>query len=104
MSFFWALLLVIVLLAGWVLTLVGMPGNWLMVAAAAVYMFLVPEQSSLHIGWQVVAVLGEQWKGRTLDASWQVGKAAFWGRLLGTLGKTAVASVMVVVAAAALVL
>ena len=50
------------------------------------------------------AMIGEQWKGRTLDKSWQVGKAAFWGRLLGTTGKVMIGSVIVVVVAVALIL
>lgn len=43
------------------------------------------------------AMLGERWKGRDWEESLEVGKAAFWGRLLGTVGKAMVASVMVVV-------
>lgn len=39
------------------------------------------------LGALVGAVLGEQWKGRDLDASLRVGHAAFWGRLVGTVGK-----------------
>ncbi len=50
------------------------------------------------------AMLGESWKGRSLDQSVRVGKAAFWGRLFGTLAKTLIGAVMVVVALAALVL
>lgn len=33
------------------------------------------------------AVLGERWVGQEWDAAISIGKAAFWGRLLGTLGK-----------------
>lgn len=33
------------------------------------------------------AVLGERWLGKDWDSSIQVGNAAFWGRLLGTVGK-----------------
>ncbi len=33
------------------------------------------------------AVLGERWKGRSWDEAFAIGKAAFWGRLLGTMGK-----------------
>lgn len=33
------------------------------------------------------AVLGELWAGKDWDASVQIGNAAFWGRLLGTVGK-----------------
>ncbi len=56
------------------------------------------------LGAMVGALIGESWKGRGLGESWQVGKAAFWGRLLGTLAKVVVGSVMVVVAVVALVL
>ena len=50
------------------------------------------------------AMLGERWKGRDWESSWQVGHASFWGRLLGTVGKLAVGTMIVVVVAAALVL
>ena len=176
MTFFWAFLLLIILLVAWVLTLLGMPGNWLMVAAVIGYVLLVPEESPLSIGWAVAvtlgalaalgelleflagalgvakaggsrrgailallgsltggivglfvglpipvvgsvisavlfaaagaflgAVLGEQWKGRGLNDSLKTGHAAFWGRLLGTVAKTAVGAVMVATTIAALI-
>ena len=53
----WPLLLVLALMCGWVLTLLAMPGNWLMVTAAAAYMLLVPPGSPAAIGWGTVAVL-----------------------------------------------
>jgi hypothetical protein len=56
------------------------------------------------LGALLGAMLGESWKGRDLEVSWKIGKAAFWGRLFGTLGKVLVGCVMVVVVAAALVL
>lgn len=168
MTILLAILLVAVLLASWLLTVFGMPGNWLMVATTAVYAYFSPAQSSLAIGWKAVAVLavlaglgeaiellagaagaakaggskrgaalalfgsmvgsvvgvivgipipligpiaaallfaaigatagamlGEAWCGKNLDASWQIGKAAFWGRLIGTMGKLLVGAVMV---------
>lgn len=49
------------------------------------------------------AMLGESWKGRTWEESWGVGKAAFWGRILGTLGKIVVGSIMVAVVLVSLV-
>jgi uncharacterized protein len=49
------------------------------------------------------AMLGESWKGRTWEESWGVGKAAFWGRILGTVGKIVVGSVMVAVVLVSLV-
>lgn len=33
------------------------------------------------------AIIGERWAGKDWETSIQVGNAAFWGRLLGTIGK-----------------
>jgi uncharacterized protein YqgC (DUF456 family) len=171
----WATLFSCSLALGWLLTLVGMPGNWLIVGSAALYAVLrtpdapmslnlitvgvlagmaalgevletaagaagvarvggskrsaalalmgslvggivgmfvglpVPLVGSLlaavvfaGLGALVGAMLGENWKGRGMGQSWEVGKAAFWGRLFGTLAKTLVASAMVAVCLAAL--
>jgi uncharacterized protein YqgC (DUF456 family) len=43
------------------------------------------------------AMLGEWWKGRQLHVSWQVGRGAFIGRILGSLAKVLIASVMLAV-------
>lgn len=167
------LLLFIALAAGWCLTMLSMPGNWLIVAAAALFAWLAPPES-FDISWQIVALLvglavtaellelaasalgakraggsrrgavlaiggsvagaligavvgvpipiigqlvaavlfagigalvgamlGETWKGRTLAESWKVGQSAFWGRLLGALAKTGIATAMVVITAVA---
>jgi uncharacterized protein YqgC (DUF456 family) len=172
-----ATLLVLVLVGGWLLQLVGLPGNWLIVAAAALYAWLVGPDASTALGWPTViavlllavlgeviefaagalgvttvggsrrgallaivgsivggvvglvvgvpipligqlvaaivfgglgalagAVVGETWKGRDLDASLEIGKAAFIGRLLGTAAKMIVCTLMVVVTLAAIVL
>jgi uncharacterized protein len=177
MNLFFAILLISVLLAGWLLTLLNMPGNWLMVLATVTYAYFVPVESSAAIGWKVVvvllvlaalgeilelvagaagtakaggsgpgavlallgsitggilgvfvgvpiplvgpifaallfaglgamvgAMLGEMSVGRNLAASWQIGKAAFWGRLAGTLGKVLIGAVMVAVVIASFVL
>lgn len=48
--------LYVALVAGWLLTLLSMPGNWLMVAAVALYAYLVPD-GRLDIGWPTVATL-----------------------------------------------
>ena len=50
------------------------------------------------IGAGVGAAMGEEWRGRDLDGSVQVGAAAFWGRILGTAGKIIVGAIMVVIA------
>jgi uncharacterized protein len=177
MTFIFALLLVIVLLASWLLTLLSLPGNWLMVLATATYAFFVPPDSPAGISWKVVvatlvmaalgeiielvagaagtakaggtrrgalfalagsilgsilgifiglpiplvgpifaallfaclgatagAMLGEFSAGRTLATTWQVGKAAFAGRLLGTLAKILLGATMLLVVIAALLL
>jgi uncharacterized protein YqgC (DUF456 family) len=49
-------LLVLAVGSGWILTLVGMPGNWLMVLAAALYVAFVPTHNAPHLGWTTVAV------------------------------------------------
>ena len=50
------------------------------------------------------AMLGELTAGRSLADSWRVGRAAFWGRLFGTLAKTLVGAVMAGVAIAVVVI
>ena len=169
------LLLILVLIAGWCMTMLSMPGNWVMVGAVALFAWLAPE-GRLDIEWYTVAVLivlavlaeilelvasalgakraggsrrsavlaifgsmagaligalvgvpipvvgslvaaivfagvgalvgamlGETWKGRTLAESWKVGQSAFWGRLLGALAKTGIATAMFVIALIALI-
>jgi len=159
--------LILALIVGWLLTLLGMPGNWLMVLSVLAYVLLAPNEPPVDLGWRMVvvaavlatvgeivelvagaagatkqggsrrgallalvgslvgavvgmvvglpipvlgpllaallfaglgallgAIVGEQWKGRSLEHSWQVGKAAFWGRLLGTLGKVVIGSII----------
>jgi uncharacterized protein YqgC (DUF456 family) len=43
------------------------------------------------------AMAGELWKGRDPDHAWRVGKAAFKGRLVGSLAKLLIAAAMVAV-------
>ncbi|HEY5312062.1 MAG TPA: DUF456 domain-containing protein [Pirellulales bacterium] len=47
-------LLLSALLAGWLLTLFSMPGNWLAVAALALFAGLVPDADRWGLGWPVV--------------------------------------------------
>jgi uncharacterized protein YqgC (DUF456 family) len=147
----------------WALTLFGLPGTWLIVAAAAVYSWLMPDGTRWDVSWNLVAVLaamalvaeiyetaaaargtrklggsrrgallaiigsivgallgtgllpvvgtiigacvgagfgavaGELHKGRDVDHAWRIGKAAFHGRLVGSLAKLLIATAMVVV-------
>lgn len=55
------------------------------------------------IGAMAGAVAGERWKGREFEESWRVGEAAFWARLLGTLGKSLAGAIMVVVVLVAVI-
>ncbi|MEM8944961.1 MAG: DUF456 domain-containing protein [Planctomycetota bacterium] len=50
-------LLVAAVVAGWLLTLLGMPGNWVMVGAAALYAWLVPAAGVAAITWTSVVVM-----------------------------------------------
>jgi uncharacterized protein YqgC (DUF456 family) len=172
----WAFVLAVVLVVCWAANLLGAPGNWAMVLAAAVYWWFMPPEHRVHFHWGVLvamavlaalgevvefaagaagaskaggskrsaalalagsllggivglfvglpipvvgqiaaalifaslgamggAVLGEHWKGRTLEEGMKVGQAAFWGRLWGTLGKVACGAAMLAVALVALV-
>lgn len=168
----WALLFAVAVIAFWSLNLIGLPGNWMVVAAAAAYAWLAPGPGG-GLRWAAVAVvtglavlgevvefvassggvrrvggsrrgavlalagsvvgavtglfvgvpvpiigsvaaallfagigallgamLGELWEGRSLAASWRVGRAAFRGRLFGTLAKTLIGAVMAGIAVA----
>lgn len=166
MQFTLDLLLIVTLslaaIIGWSINILGMPGNWLLVAMAAGLYWLASPEKAAHIGLMplslivVVTVIGEllefaasalganrlgaskratalavagsvagaivglfagsiipipivgqligslllggagaalgaasgeRWAGKSWDDSFQVGHAAFWGRLLGTVGK-----------------
>ncbi len=50
------------------------------------------------------AMYGEWTDGKSWQESWTVGHAAFWGRLLGTLGKVASGAVIVVLVLCAVLL
>jgi len=60
-----ALLLILVLLACWLLTLLALPGDWLMVVATSIYAWLTLAPSPVALGWRtvvailVLAVMGE---------------------------------------------
>lgn len=50
-------LLLVSVAAGWGLTLLGMPGNWLMVGASALYVWLAPAMGITQIAWSTVIAL-----------------------------------------------
>ena len=49
------------------------------------------------------AMLGETWAGRDTETRWRVGRAAFIGRLAGTLGKMLAGAIMLAVVLAAMI-
>lgn len=177
MSILVVLLFVLILLAAWVLILLGLPGTWIMLAAAIVYALLAPVEPPRTLGWPAViemallaglgevieliagaagasrsgasrrgmvgavggslvgavvglfvglpiplvgsllaailfaglgalggTMLAERSLGRELRTAWQIGKAAFWGRMLGTVCKAAIGLAMILVALVALFL
>jgi uncharacterized protein len=172
-----ALILIFALLGCWIVTLLGLPGNWLMVVATAVYACLVPAHAPAGLGWRTVAAItvlaaagevvelsasamgvtkiggsrrgavmallgsivggiigilvglpipvvgsfvaalffaglgamagaiaGELSRGQELAITWRIGKAAFWGRLMGSLGKLLLGAMMIVVVVAGMLL
>lgn len=49
--------LVLALAIGWLLTLLGMPGTWLMVGVAALFAWAVPAEGPFRLSWVAVGVL-----------------------------------------------
>jgi hypothetical protein len=161
------ILLLIVLICGWLATLIGMPGNWLMLAAISAFTYwALPEHGAgawsytlsaailaligelvefgasaaglakggskrgaalamigaiigslvgaalglpipiigsvigivvcSAVGAMLGAVLGEVWKGKNLGLSVTIGRAAFWGRLIGTGAKLICSSIILI--------
>lgn len=92
---------------GMVLAIVGTLFGSMIGVAAGPFLVPIPLLGSVvaavgggALGAFVGAYLGESWKGRSDDQRLAISKAAFVGRLLGTVGKLWVGAVMVVVAAA----
>ena len=154
----------------WLATVLGLPGNWLLVITAAAIAGIVPTDWTCHVSWMVVgilavlaalgeliefiagaigvgktggskraaalalvgslvgavigffiglpipvigsliasilfsglgaaigAILGQLWLDKNWDKTIKVGFGAFWGRLLGTLGKAICGALMVAV-------
>ena len=94
-----AILLVALVLLGWTLTLFGLPGNWLMLAAAAGYAWLGPVEGDMPITWTTVLVIavlcavGElaeflagMWGARRAGGSRRAAVFALLGSLAGAIG------------------
>lgn len=174
----WVGLYVLLVLGGGVLNLFGLPGNWVMLGAAALHWWIADAATRVGYGYAVPlallllallgelleflagllgagkaggsrramvlsmlggivgslfgfsagnlvfpviggmvgivllaglgalagAALGETWKGRSFDDSLRVGRGAFTGRILGTLAKTFIGTLMLCIALLALAL
>lgn len=50
-------LLVTAVAVCWVLTLMGLPGNWMMVVGAGLYTWLAPATGVTHIAWSTIVVM-----------------------------------------------
>lgn len=170
-------LLVVSLMGGWLLTMLGLWGNWIILAAALLYRIVVSADFVIQFGWWlpgailalaligefiefvaaalgaqkagasrraavlsligsligalsglslgnlvlpvmgafigslllgslgalVGTMIGEKWKGKDLSESFQSGRGAFAGRLLGTLGKSLTATGIVCLCILALI-
>lgn len=58
MDIVWAVVLVVGSLVSWLLNVIGVPGNWLMVLFAALYVALGPSEGVVDLSWQLAATLG----------------------------------------------
>ena len=87
---------------GWILTLFGMPGNWVIVAGTACYAWLGPSEGAAQLSWGVVgvfavlAVLGEiaetaagMWGASRVGGSRRAAVFSLIGSILGALGGAA---------------
>ena len=91
-------LLIIAVISGWGLTLVGLPGNWLMVVAVALYAGFAPTTGVTAISWTTTLVLaaiaagGELaefgagiWGARRAGGSRRAAVFSFIGSLVGAV-------------------
>src|SRR5262249_29698029 len=57
MTFLWALLFIAAVLVFWSLDLLGLPGNWLIVAATIAYAWLTSGPDSSSMRWAAAAIV-----------------------------------------------
>jgi uncharacterized protein len=57
MTVLWALIFIVAVLGFWLLTLLGLPGNWMIVAATAFYAWLIPGTNGGTMRWLIVAIV-----------------------------------------------
>jgi uncharacterized protein YqgC (DUF456 family) len=57
MAILWATLFILAVLVFWATNLIGLPGNWLIAATTALYVWLTRTPESGVIGWWIVGVV-----------------------------------------------
>jgi uncharacterized protein len=57
MTLLWAFLFVLAVLTFWLMNLLGLPGNWMIAATTALYVWLVPQDDNGTLRWLAVAVV-----------------------------------------------
>lgn len=57
MYYVWVVLLILLLGTAWLTTLFTFPGNWVMVALAALFAWLLPDAEGRGLSWTTVAVV-----------------------------------------------
>jgi len=87
MPYLWVGLYCLSCAAGWCLTLVGLPGNWLIVGVSALVAWLFPLQEGLGFGWKTVGLLaGFALLGEILEAVAGAAGLAKGGSRRGAIG------------------
>jgi len=112
MTFLYVLILFLLLLGSAFLTLMALPGNWLIVIITCIFSWAFPLTSPTHIGWGVLITMGalatlgevlEFFLGAASLAKGGSKRGAFWaliGSILGSLLGAAVLSIVPVLGTA----
>lgn len=95
-------MLVLAVAAGWAMALLGLPGNWLMVASAAAYAWFFPGEGPLSVSWAtvisavVLAILGEvaemlasMWGAKKAGGSRRAALFSIFGSFVGAIAGAA---------------
>lgn len=80
-----------ILALGWVLTLVNLPGNWLIVVGSAVYAWLMPDGERWDLSWELLGVLAAM---ATLGEIAETASAAMGVKKLGGSRRGAVLAIV----------
>lgn len=94
--------LVAAIAAGWLLTLFGLPGNWLIVVATGLYAWLAPAVGAANIGWittlamaglaavgEIAELVAGVWGARRAGGSRRAAVFALLGSMIGAVAGAA---------------